>query len=132
MIAHLRKIRISSKKVNLVAGMVRRKPVQEALDLLKYTTKVGARPLYKTIQSAASNAKNNFKQDLETLVIKEIIVTEGMTYKRSMPASRGRAHPIKKRTCHITVKVEADPNLIKTAPKAEKKEKPVKKSKSSK
>ncbi len=107
MIAHLRKTRISPKKVSLVAEMVRRKPVSEALDILKFTPKKAAKVLYKVIQSAASNAENNFKQDIGTLTIKEIIVTQGPTYKRFQPVSRGRAHPILKRTSHVTVKVEA-------------------------
>lgn len=110
--AHLRKIRISSKKVNLVAGMVREKSVKEALTLLEFTPKKAAKVLYKVIQSAGANATNNFKQDLDTLVIKEIIVNQGPTYKRFQPVSKGRAHPILKRTSHVTVKVESDPELV--------------------
>ncbi|MBI4975553.1 50S ribosomal protein L22 [Candidatus Peregrinibacteria bacterium] len=105
--AILRQVRISSKKANLIATLVRRKNVQEALDILTYTTKKGAKILRKVIYSAAKNAENNNKQDFETLKIKEIIVTEGATYKRSVPVSRGRSNPILKRTAHITVKVEA-------------------------
>ena len=116
MIAHLRKILISSKKANLVAGIVRGMPVNKALDTLKFTPKKAAEILYQVILSARSNAENNFKQDPETLIIKEIIVNEGTTYKRFQPVSRGRAHPILKRTTHITVKVEADPNLAKKTP----------------
>lgn len=113
MIAHLRKIRISPKKANLVAGIVRGMPVNKALDTLKFTPKKAAEILYKVIQSARSNAENNFKQDPETLIIKEIIINEGTTYKRFQPVSKGRAHPILKRTTHITVKIEADPSLAK-------------------
>jgi len=121
MIAHLRKIRISPKKANLVAGIVRGMPVNKALDTLKFTPKKAAEILYKVIQSARSNAENNFKQDPETLIIKEIIINEGTTYKRFQPVSKGRAHPILKRTTHITVKIEADPSLAKkiAAPKKE-------------
>ncbi len=106
MIAHLRQIRISSYKANLVAGMVRGMPVNRALDLLKFTPKKAAHFLYKVIDSAAANAENNFKQNRDQLVVKEIIVNEGSTYKRFQPVSRGRGHPILKRTAHITVKVE--------------------------
>ncbi|MDP2624595.1 MAG: 50S ribosomal protein L22 [Candidatus Peregrinibacteria bacterium] len=116
MIAHLRKTRISPKKANLVAGMVRNMPVDEALAVLKHTPKKGAKILYKVIQSARSNAENNFKQDPETLIIKEIIVTQGPTNKRWQPVSRGRAHPILKRTSHITVKVEANSEITATKP----------------
>ena len=111
MIAHLRKIRISPKKANLVAGLIRTKSVKEALAILEFTPKKAAKVLYKVVQSASSNAQNNFKQDLDTLIIKEIIVNEGPTYKRWQSVSRGRAHPILKRTSHITVKVESSPDL---------------------
>lgn len=103
--AVLRYNRISPKKVNLVAGLVRKKSVIEALDILKFTNKSSAPVLAKVIKSAAANAKNNFKQKEENLYVEEIVVTEGPTLKRHMPVSRGRAHPILKRTSHITVKI---------------------------
>ncbi|MBD3360343.1 50S ribosomal protein L22 [Candidatus Peregrinibacteria bacterium] len=104
--AVLRRIRISPKKANLVAALVRKRKVSEALDILEFTPKRAAKILKKVIKSATANAKTNFKQDEENLMIKEIIVTEGPTYRRSIPVSRGRVHPILKRTSHITVKVE--------------------------
>ena len=103
--AILRKIRISPKKANLIAGIVRTKKVTDALDLLKFMPKKGAKILYKVVQSAASNAKSNFKQSVDDLIITKILVTKGPTYKRSLPISRGRTHPIRKRTSHITVEV---------------------------
>ncbi len=105
--AILRRVRISPKKVNLIAALVRKKKATDAVDTLKFTPKKGAEILRKVISSAMANAEENFKQDKETLMIKEIIVTEGSTYKRRVPISRGRAHPIMKRTSHITVTVEA-------------------------
>jgi len=104
--AILKGARISPKKANLVAGLVRGKMVDEALDQLKFTPKKGAAILTKVIKSAAANAKTNFKQDPAKLFIKEIIVTKGPTFKRSVSISRGRAHPILKRNSHITVKVD--------------------------
>ena len=98
-------VRISSKKVNLIAGLIRKKNVVEALDILKFTPKKGAKLLYKVLHSAIANAENNFKQNKDSLLVKEIVVTEGRTLKRSVPVSRGRVHPIKKRTAHITVTV---------------------------
>lgn len=128
--AILRRIRISPKKANLIAALIRNKDVQEALDILKFTPKKGALILRKVVESAAANAEANFKQKIDTLFIKEIIVTEGVTYKRSIPISRGRMHPILKRTSHITVKVEAkkEEKPKKSAPKKEeaKTEKPEK------
>lgn len=105
MIAIARHIRISPKKANLVAKIIRNKPVNEALDLLKFTPKKAADILFKVVKSAAHNAQNNFKQNIDQLVITEIIVNKGATLKRSVPISRGRMHPILKRTSHITVKV---------------------------
>jgi len=115
--AILSQIRIAPKKTNLVAALVRRKSVKDALDILKFTPKKGAVPLRKLIASAAANAVNNFKQDKDNLIIKEIIVTGGPTYKRSQSVSKGRAHPILKRTSNIIVKLD----LISTE-KVEKKE----------
>ena len=103
--AFLKLTRISSKKSNLVAALVRNKKVTTAVDILKFTPKKAASLLKKLIESAAANAENNLKQKKENLYIKEIIVTEGPTYKRSIPVSRGRTHPILKRTSHITVKL---------------------------
>lgn len=105
MIAKLTQVRISPKKLNLIAYMVRGKMVNEALSLLEFTDKKGAEILYKVIASAKANAENNFKQDAGKLVISEILVGDGITYKRRQPVSRGRAHPILKRTSNVTVKV---------------------------
>lgn len=103
--AVLRKIRISPKKANLVAGIVRGKKVTDSLALLKFMPKKAAKILYKVIHSASSNAKNDFNQIIDDLYIKKLLVTKGPTYKRSLPISRGRVHPIRKRTSHITVEV---------------------------
>lgn len=105
MIATVYNIRISPKKVNLIAEMIRRKPVNEASTMLKYTTKRSAPLIYKVLQSAIANAENNFKQDRANLIVEEVLVGKGTTLKRFMPVSRGRAHAIRKRSTHITVKV---------------------------
>jgi len=98
-------VRLSPKKANLIAGLVRKKNAMEALDVLKFTPKKGAQILYKVLHSAVANAETNFKQNKDQLLVKEIVVTEGRTLKRSVPVSRGRVHPIRKRTSHITVTV---------------------------
>jgi large subunit ribosomal protein L22 len=103
--AILRRIRISPKKANLVAGIVRGMKVTDALATLKFTPKKGAHILYKVIHSAASNAKNNYNQNWDDLYITKLLVTMGPTFKRTIPVSRGRAHPLLKRTSHITVEV---------------------------
>lgn len=141
-----RHIRISPKKANLVAGLVRNKNAEEALSILKFTPKKAAPILYKVLHSAIANAENNFKQKRNALVVKEIIVTQGATLKRSVPVSRGRVHPILKRTSHITVTVEiageqgeakevktqSEPSKTKASAKKEKTEAKETKKKSSK
>lgn len=133
--AILKNARISPKKMNLVAGLVRGKKANDALAQLKFTPKKGAELLYKVLHSAMSNATNNFKQKKEELYIKSILVTKGMTYKRGIPVSRGRYHPILKRNCHVVIEVglqeplnteegeEKKTSKTKAAPKAAKTEK---------
>ena len=111
--------RISPKKANLIAALARNKTVIDALDTLKFTQKKAAPMIAKVIKSAAANAENLLKQKKENLTIKEIIITEGVTYKRSVPASRSRVHPIRKRNSHITVKLETIKAEAKQAPKKE-------------
>lgn len=105
MISKLKYNMIAPKKVNLIAKLVRGTKAKEALTILQFTPKKAAKLLYKAIKSATSNAENNFKQKIENLYIKEILVSSGPMYKRHMPVSRGRAHPILKRTTHITVEM---------------------------
>lgn len=99
----VRTSRITPKKLNLVAGMIRRKDANEALELLKFTPKKAAIILRKALKSAISNAENNFKQEAASLYVKEVIVTKASTLKRWLPASRGRSQPILKRNAHVTV-----------------------------
>jgi large subunit ribosomal protein L22 len=115
--AVLRGIRITPKKANLIAGMVRGKKVKEALAILKFMPKKGAGIIYKVVNSAAHNAKNNFKQDIDDLFITKIFATQGTTYKRSLPVSRGRSHPILKKTSHITVEVGMIGGTVPVVPK---------------
>jgi len=103
--ARLNTSRITPKKANLVAGMIRGKDANEALEILKYTPKKAAKIIFKLLHSAISNAVNNFDQSEETLFIKEVIVNKGPSLKRSVPISRGRVHPIIKRTAHISISI---------------------------
>lgn len=100
-----RNLRISPKKVNLVADLVRNKSVEYAVNFLRFAPKHSAKPLMETIKSAAANAVQNFKQQAKDLYVSKIIVNEGTTFKRQRPISRGRTHPIRKRTSHITVEL---------------------------
>ncbi|MBU0981432.1 50S ribosomal protein L22 [Patescibacteria group bacterium] len=120
--AVLKNARISPKKMNLVAGLVRGKMVEDALNQLRFTPKKGAKILTKVIKSAAANAETNFKQEPKKLFIKEIVVNKAPTFKRSVPISRGRAHPILKRNSHVTVLVDVTASKAKQAEAATKAE----------
>jgi large subunit ribosomal protein L22 len=116
--AVLRGIRITPKKANLVAGMVRGMPVKEAINLLKFTPKKGAHIISKVIASAAANAKNNFHQSVDDLIITQIWAVKGATLKRATPANRGRAWPIHEVMSHITVEVGLPEGMIPKKPVA--------------
>jgi large subunit ribosomal protein L22 len=101
--AKLRHLRMGPRKVRLVADLVKGKPVQVAIDNLRYMSRAAARPIYKLIRSAVSNADQKGGIDVDTLYVKTITVDQGPTMKRWMPRARGRADRILKRTSHITV-----------------------------
>ncbi|AKM53875.1 50S ribosomal protein L22 [Spiroplasma eriocheiris] len=103
--AHLRMIRISPRKVSLVADLIRNKKVGEAIVILDNTNKKSSVPVKKLVKSAVANAVNNNGLDADKLFIKEIFVNEGPTLKRFRPRAHGRAYEILKRTSHITITV---------------------------
>lgn len=103
--ASLKNYRISPRKVRLVADMIRGKNVILAGDILANANKRAKSPLGDLLNSAIANAKNNFKLEPQSLMVKEIKVDQGYVLKRYMPVSRGSAHPIKKRTSHVTIKL---------------------------
>jgi large subunit ribosomal protein L22 len=79
--------------------------VEEAISILQFMPRKGARILQKVLHSAVANAEQN-KVDIDTLVVKTVLVDGGPTLKRFMPRAMGRANPILKRTSHITVFLE--------------------------
>ena len=105
--AFARNLRISPKKLNVVAYIVRGRKAREALDLLRFMPKKGAHLLYKVVASAVANAENNDSQSVNDLWIDSLVVTQGIMYKRGNPISRGRSHPILKRTSHVAVQLAA-------------------------
>jgi len=104
--AVLRNVRITPRKARLVVDLVKGKPVQHALDLLKLTNKRAAPILYKIIQSAIANATDRSTVDVDRLIVAEGFVNEGPSMKRWLPRAQGRATPIQKRTSHITIKLK--------------------------
>lgn len=101
--ARLNYLRISPRKVRLVADLIRGRDVREARSILNFTLKRAARPILKLLNSAIASAKNNFHKEENNLYIKTIKVDEGPALKRWMPRARGRADLIKKRTSHVTL-----------------------------
>ncbi len=99
-------IRMSPRKVRLVADLIRGKSAEEADQILKYTNRRAATPVRKVLKSAVANAVNNHDLLEDELVVKAAYVDEGPTLKRILPRARGRADIIKKRTSHITIIVE--------------------------
>lgn len=119
--AESKNVKISPRKVRLVVESVKKHAIKVALSELSLLNKRAALPLKKTIESAVANAVNNQKLNKEDLVIKEITVGEGITYKRFHFAGRGRTRPYKKRSSHIRVVLEARVRAVE-APKAVKEE----------
>ncbi len=98
-----RYMRISAQKVRRIVGAVKGKPVENGLNTLKFMPQKSARILEKILRSAVANADNRGNVDVDSLVIKNVIVDEGPTAKRFRPRARGRSTRILKRTSHITV-----------------------------
>ncbi len=98
-------IRMTPRKVRLVVDTIRGKPVNEALDILRFLGRSAADPVAKAVKSAVANAEQNNHLSAEDLYIAEIYTNKGPTAKRWQPAARGRANPILKRSSHITVVV---------------------------
>lgn len=99
-------VRISTRKVRLVADAIRNLSVEQALAVLAVTNKRGAGILAKTIKSAAANAVNNAKMAQDKLMIARLDVNEGPFLKRFHASTRGRIHPFKKRSTHITIEIK--------------------------
>jgi len=107
-VAVAKNVRISPQKVRLVANQIKKMRPQDAIKTLDFIPKGAATSLKKVIVSAIANAKNNFNLSGDTLTFKEISVTKGIVFKRYRAVSRGRVHPILKRTSHIKVILEGE------------------------
>lgn len=103
--AKLKNAPLSAQKGRLVADMIRRMDVSEAIDVLKYTSKKGAHLMRKLLKSAIANAENNNGADIDALKVNVVFVDESATLKRISPRAKGRANRICKRTCNITITV---------------------------
>ena len=101
--ATLKYARISSRKVKIVADLIRGKKIDEALAIVKFTPKASSEVIEKLLKSAIANAENNHGMKHEKLYVAEIYANQGPTLRRIRPAAKGSAVRIRKRTSHITI-----------------------------
>tara|TARA_B100000989_G_C19486234_1_gene447595 strand:+ start:664 stop:1038 length:375 start_codon:yes stop_codon:yes gene_type:complete len=113
-IAKLRNVPTSTRKMRLIADLIRGKGVDLALNTLKFDSKIGSKRMEKLLLSAIANWQEKNKDSKiedSDLFIKEIFVDGGKVIKRLRPAPQGRAHRIRKRSNHVTMILD---NLNKT------------------
>lgn len=117
-------VRMSPRKVGVVAALVRDMSVADAITVLEHTPRRSAQPVRKVIESIRANAENNHGLKPDTLVITHISVTPGPRLKRYRPASHGRALPFERKSSHIFVEVAGEKRAPKkpAAKKSDKKE----------
>ncbi len=101
--AVLKYVRISPQKVRKLVDAVKGKPVESALDTLKFMPLKAAGIVEKVMRSAVANADQNPDVDVDLLVVRNIIADQGPTLERFRARARGRGTRILKRTSHITV-----------------------------
>ena len=101
--ASLRFLPMSPQKVRLVVDMIRGLAVNDALDVLKFTPKSAAKPVYKLLRSAVANAEENMGLNRDDLIVSKIFVDKAPTRPWRRFGARGRFKPIKRRHAHVTV-----------------------------
>ena len=99
-------IRTSSQKLNLIIKDIRKKDINAALNILKFSKKRVSKEVLKTLNSAVANAENNNNLDIDKLVVKEAYVGKSLRMKRFRPMSKGRAFQIIKPFSRLTLVLE--------------------------
>ena len=118
-------VRVSPRKAQIVAENIRGRTVPEARTVLAFTQRAAAREIERVLRSAVANAEANHGLDGDALLVSAAYVDEGPTIKRWRARARGRVARIRKRTCHITVKLapstrtEEQPRRRSSAPPAQ-------------
>ena len=105
--AVVRHVRMSPRKMRIIANMVRGKRVDEAMGLLKVMPKKAAYVIRKLLISAVANAEHQGTQDVDALRISSLAIDAGPILKRWMPRAMGRANRVNHRTSHVTLFVDA-------------------------
>lgn len=103
--AILRGVRLSAQKGRLVADLVRGKTVGQALSILMFCPKKGAKIVKKVLESAVANAEHNDGADIDALKVTRIYVEKSTSLKRFTARAKGRGNRIEKQTCHIYLSV---------------------------
>src|SRR5581483_540493 len=103
--AQARYVRCSARKARLVLEHIRGKQAAEARAILSFQPRAAERDARTELASAIANAENNNGYDADDHVVVAAFADEGPTLKRWRPRARGRVNRIRKRTCHITIKV---------------------------
>jgi len=98
-----RYVRISPQKVRMLADAIKGKPVDKAMDMLRFMPQKSAGIVEKVLRSAVANADQQPEVDIDTLVVRNLVVDVGPTLKRFRARARGRGTRILKRTSHVTV-----------------------------
>jgi large subunit ribosomal protein L22 len=112
-----RYVRVTPRKADQVLQLIRGKRVDQVTEILDFTPKHVAKVIGKVLKSAVANAVAiEGKINVEELRVKSAVAGAGPTMKRFLPRAQGRATPILKRTCHITVVVEGEVHEDETAP----------------
>ena len=101
-----RMIRTSSQKLNLIIKDIRKKDINDAVNILKFSNKRVSKEVLKTLNSAVANAENNNNLDIDKLVVKEAYVGKSLRMKRFRPMSKGRAFQIIKPFSRLTLVLE--------------------------
>jgi len=104
--AKLSYLRISPRKVRLIADLIRGKSVVRAEQILNFAVKRAAKDVLKLLKSAVASASHNFQLEESNLYIAKITVDEGPKLKRWRPRARGSASEIQKKTAHITIMLD--------------------------
>jgi large subunit ribosomal protein L22 len=99
----LRMLRVSPRKLGLVAGLIRGKKVATALADLQFSQKRISKDVKKCLESAIANAENNHDLDVDDLVVAEAFVGKALVIKRFVARARGRGAPIKKPFSNLTI-----------------------------
>ncbi|MFH1875006.1 MAG: 50S ribosomal protein L22 [Pseudomonadota bacterium] len=105
-VAKAKYIRITPRKMRVVANQIRGKGVQGAIDYLNFCKRSAATPILKVVKSALANAEQKGGIDVDNLYVKTILIDEGPTMRRWLPRARGMATKILKRSSHVSIELE--------------------------